>query len=125
MQPRGGWQVQYNYDFTFYNIIDLVYFTNSLAFVLANWGPGFGEYTRGPLRYCLTGAACGTRAAPGFCVCRRWTFPYAGGELAPRGPCPTLVLYLFKEINPPDRSILIFDRAVLSPLTGRDLSAPL
>ena len=42
-----------------------------------------------------------------FCVSRHWTFPFAGGELAHRGTCPTLVLYLFKEITPPNQSILI------------------
>ena len=41
-----------------------------------------------------------------FCVSRHWTFPFAGGELAHRGTCPTLVLYLFKEITPPNQSIL-------------------
>ena len=64
-------------------------------------GPALGNSPAPPFRQCLTGAARGGRAAPGFCVCRRWTFPYAGGELAPRGPCPTLVLYLFKRNKPP------------------------
>ena len=41
------------------DIIYIDYFTNSLAFVLANWGAGFGEYTRGPLRYCSANAGSG------------------------------------------------------------------
>ena len=76
--------------------------------VRAKGGPGFGDAPGDPPP--MAPALAGTHADGvrdrAFCVSRHWTFPFAGGELAHRGTCPTLVLYLFKEITPPNQSIL-------------------
>ena len=87
-----------------------MFFVNLLCpGVRAKGGSRLGGHTRGPPP--MAPALAGTHAdgvrIRAFCVSRHWTFPFAGGELAHRGTCPTLVLYLFKEINPPNQSILI------------------
>ena len=81
-----------------------MFFVNLLCpGVRAKGGSRLGGHTRGPPP--MAPALAGTHAdgvrIRAFCVSRHWTFPFAGGELAHRGTCPTLVLYLFKEINPP------------------------
>ena len=87
----------------------LMFFVNLLCpGVRAKGGSRLGGHTRGPPP--MAPAWAGTHAdgvrIRAFCVSRHWTFPFAGGELAHRGTCPTLVLYLFKEITPPNQSIL-------------------
>ena len=97
--------------FICFNALTLMFLLKNLFFpdVRTKGGPGFGDAPGDPPP--MTPALAGTHADGvrdrAFCVSRHWTFPFAGGELAHRGTCPTLVLYLFKEINPPNQSILI------------------
>ena len=89
--------------FICFNALTLMFLLKNLFFpdVRTKGGPGFGDAPGDPP---MAPALAGTHADGvrdrAFCVSRHWTFPFAGGELAHRGTCPTLVLYLFKEINP-------------------------
>ena len=65
-------------------------------------GPGFGDTPGDPGCRKLHSTGRGVLAAPppGILCLSALGVPYAGGELAPRGTCPTLALYLVKRNNP-------------------------
>ena len=65
-------------------------------------GPGFGDTPGDPgcRKLHSTGRGVLTAPPPGILCLSARGVPYAGGERAPRGTCPTLALYLIKEITP-------------------------
>ena len=65
-------------------------------------GPGFGDTPGDPGCRKLHSTGRGVLAAspPGILCLSALGVPYAGGELAPRGTCTTLALYLVKRNNP-------------------------
>ena len=69
---------------------------------LSDWVPALGTHpgTRGVGTLTLPGAVCSPHRPPGTLCLSALGVPYAGGELAPRGTCPTLALYLVKRNNP-------------------------
>ena len=60
-------------------------------------------------------------ARPGLMCLSTLDVPVAGGELAHRGTCPTLVLYLFKRNTP---QIKVSPAARTCTATRRDFSVP-
>ena len=70
---------------------------------LSDGVPALGIHpgTRGVGNFTLPGAVCSPHRPPGILCLSALGVPYAGGELAPRGTCPTIVLYLVKRNNPP------------------------
>ena len=65
---------------------------------LSDGVPALGIHpgTRGVGNCTLPGAVRSPHRSPGILCLSALGVPYAGGELAPRGTCPTLALYLAK-----------------------------
>ena len=59
-------------------------------------GPGFGDTPGGPAELLPWPGGVPYSARPGLMCLSTLDVPVAGGELAHRGTCPTLALYLFK-----------------------------
>ena len=70
-------------------------------------GPGFGDTPGGPAELLPWPGGVPYSARPGLMCLSTLDVPVAGGELAHRGTCPTLVLYLFKRNTPQNKSISI------------------
>ena len=64
-------------------------------------GPGFGDTPGGPAELLPWPGSVPYSARPGLMCLSTLDVPVAGGELAHRGTCPTLALYLFKRNKPP------------------------
>ena len=88
-----------------YYMIYALKFFHCLLFALiprlSDWVPALGIHpgTRGVGNFTLPGAVRSPHRPPGILCLSALGVPYAGGELAPRGTCPTLVLYLVKRNN--------------------------
>ena len=63
-------------------------------------GPGLGDTPGGPAELLPWPGGAPYSARPGLMCLSTLDVPVAGGELAHRGTCPTLVLCLFKRNTP-------------------------
>ena len=100
--PKISWAKVMVY-YIIYALKFFLYLLFALIPRLSDWVPALGTHpgTRGVGTLTLPGAVCSPHRPPGILCLSALGVPFAGGELAPRGTCPSLVLYLVKRNKPP------------------------